>query len=295
MADGFPKPIFEWTKDEVIFNISEYNDRMVKMNESGTILIKYTKSVDDAIYQCSAKNEFGKSMSDFVNFRQAKLKQIGIIKDKKISVKLGYSLRIPCNAPLSTPTAKINWGLKDTITGSEVAINFTSAISTDFLGNLFIISVEENDYHGGKSYVCIATNPITNQTVYSNGTVVQPLRSCDNFSCETGRVHVPIHFLWFSGSSTVGLEGQRLILKCIFGGNPIPNITWHFRNEHEHSFGWEYLHHGQELLIPKPQIEQHIGTYKCSAANSVDPIKEKFINVDIKCKLLYYLLPINGV
>ncbi|XP_071123685.1 neuroglian-like [Mytilus edulis] len=281
-ADGFPKPIFEWTKNGVMFNISEYNDRMVTMYASGTILIKYTRSVDDAIYQCSAINEFGTSMSDFVNLKQAKLKQFRKRKDKKIFVKFGYSLRLPCHAPHSIPTAKLEWGLKDAITGLVYSINYTRVISTDFLGNLFIINVDENDYHGGKSYICIATNPITNERVLSYGTVVQPSRSCDNFSCETGRKHVPLHFMWFSGSSVVGLQGRRLILKCIFGGNPIPKITWQFRNEDKHSFGWEYLHEGQVHIIPKLHIDDHVGTYKCSAENSVDLNLEKVINVDIK-------------
>ncbi|VDI39234.1 Hypothetical predicted protein [Mytilus galloprovincialis] len=64
--------------------------------------------------------------------------------------------------------------------------------------------------------------------------------------------------MWFSGSSVVGLQGRKLILKCIFGGNPIPKITWQFQNEHKHSFGWEYLHEGQEHIIPKLRIEEHI-------------------------------------
>ncbi|CAC5420353.1 NRCAM [Mytilus coruscus] len=147
------------------------------------------------------------------------------MKDKKISVELGYSLRIPCNAPHSTPTAKINWGLKDTKTGSVDAINFTSSLSTDFLGNLFIISVEENDYNRGTSYICKATNPITNQNVSSYGNVVQPSRSCDNFSSE------PHWSIEGKPESITANDGDSVTFHCNATGLPMLDIDWFINGE----------------------------------------------------------------
>ncbi|XP_052085471.1 neuroglian-like isoform X2 [Mytilus californianus] len=278
VADGVPTPIYRWTRNKVEFNPSGNNDRVVQLFDSGTMVFNRPEDKDEGIFQCNAINEHGTSTTINVNLREAMLEPFPYGEDTVRTVIRGHSVKLPCIPPTSIPKAEIRWVLKDTKPGGRIeAINFNSRITMDLEGNLYITAVQQADFQNGRSYVCMAINYFMRKNTYAPGIVIKPVGSSG--TDET----VPPHYLWATPSESFGLLGESIRIKCIYGGNPYPEVHWESNTGAIPSNRRTLSQGGQELLISQLREEDR-GQYICFTTSSSGQREQRNINVILKSK-----------
>lgn len=113
-----------------MFNPSANDDRIVQLSDAGTLLINRTEDKDEGIYQCFAKNDFGRSASKIVNLRQAKLASFAFARPTYHTPLLGRPYTLFCVPPESVPPATVFWITK-TAQGGFNVVNYDSRVSVD--------------------------------------------------------------------------------------------------------------------------------------------------------------------
>ncbi|VDI06743.1 neuronal cell adhesion molecule, partial [Mytilus galloprovincialis] len=278
VANGVPEPIYRWTKDKVEFNPSGHGNDVVQLPDSGTIIFNRPASDNEGIYQCIAINEHGTSITVNVNFRQALLKSFGFGPDQSIPVKRGHSVKLPCTPETSIPKAELRWVLRDTKSNGRIeAINFNNRITMDLEGNLYITAVRQEDYQDGRTYVCTATNYFMRKSTHAPGFVVQPIGSAGTDD------QLPPHYLWATPSEVFGLLGESIRIKCIYGGNPTPEVNWESDTGRIPDNRRTMSQGGQELLISEV-TEKDRGQYICYTTSPSGQRMQRNINLIIKSK-----------
>ncbi|CAC5419202.1 NRCAM [Mytilus coruscus] len=250
-------------------------------SDSGTLLMKRTKRKDGGIYQCEAWNIEGVSLSDKITVKKAKLEEFLYTKDKTLKVKRGHSVKLSCLVPHSIPKANISWVLWSLIDASVTEVNFGDRrVIQDLEGNLYITNVKDEDYQNGRLYVCMASNDVDGHTTFSNGTVIKPTGKKD------ASTFVRPHLLWASPEETIGIMGDSLKLKCIFGGNPSPSIQWSFVNNSKDLSVKDkpgLSTDGQELSFYRLQLTDR-GKYTCYVEDPTGYRIEHVINLIVKAR-----------
>ncbi|XP_063408718.1 neuroglian-like [Mytilus trossulus] len=281
VANGVPKPLYRWTKNGKVFNLSRHKGRIALQSNSGTLLMKRTKRRDEGVYQCEAWNIEGVSLSDKITVKKAKLEDFIDTKDVTLKVKRGHSVNISCLVPHSTPKANISWVLWSLIDASVTQVNFDDRRFTqDLEGNLYVTNVKDEDYQNGRLYVCMASNDVAGQTTFSNGTVIKPTGKKD------ANTFVRPHLMWASPEETIGIMGDPLKLKCIFGGNPSPSMQWSFSNNYNNLLVKNKTGisvDGQELGFNRLQLTDR-GKYTCYVDDPTGDRIEHVINLIVKAK-----------
>lgn len=126
---------YNWTRNQRPFDTSGNDNRMVKLQHSGTIVMNKPQNKDEGIFQCLAYNDLGVSTSININFRQAMLEDFPYGKDRTITVVRGHSIKLYCTPPTSIPKAEIKWVLRDYKSSRIEAINLNNRITQDLEGN----------------------------------------------------------------------------------------------------------------------------------------------------------------
>ncbi|KAL5013978.1 hypothetical protein ScPMuIL_008248 [Solemya velum] len=259
VADGNPIPQYNWKKDGVDFNPSGNDHRMVQLANAGTIVINDPEDKDEGIYQCFAENDYGISVTININFRQAKLASFPVLNDQTYRPQLGAHLTLNCVPPTSYPTADVYWVYQNP-TGAFMPINYDKRVTMDQEHRLRITNVVSDDskINGDLAYVCIAMNYFMRLNRQSHRHYIRP-----SGTTEEKR---PVSYLWATPSDHFGLLGEDLRLKCIFAGNPTPNVFWRRNNGTlpERSKTGSFT---QELLIQDLRFSD-AGEYECWGTNS---------------------------
>lgn len=257
-AEGYPRPDFKWTKNGMDLHHYDSNYEYIEKDQ-GTILFKDPGGTDEGIYQCIARNDFGTSLSIKINLRMARMEDFEATPPVTHAPRLGEPLVLNCVPPVNYPPVDIRWALR-TPRGQLEEIHYNNRITMDLEGRLYITNVQYEDVQGGKAYVCLAFNLFMRRFTVDK----------ENFVSPSGVVseNRPVSYLWSSPSEQVGLRGEILKLKCIFSGNPTPEVYW-IRDNVTQS--------GQELTIPKLS-ETDAGHYECYGTNPVGPrISRNFV------------------
>jgi hypothetical protein len=125
-----------------------------------------------------------------------------------------------------------------------------------FLGNLYFLNVKDEDQQ--KQFVCNVFSRKLN--VIRRGTFTQ-LKVIQSDLIDRRPIK-----LWTSEANKIVLKGQKLSLKCIFGGLPKPDVTWRkiygAIPEKRSIINLEK----QELVINDLQYED-TGVYECRGHN----------------------------
>ncbi|XP_048738673.2 neuroglian-like isoform X2 [Ostrea edulis] len=259
-ADGVPRPTYRWKRNGIDLNPSGNDNRFVQLSDEGTIVINAPEDKDEGIFQCIADNNFGISVSINVNFREGKLDEFEVAQSITHRPHLGESVTLNCVPPTSFPPADVEWVLK-TQEGNIEPINYNNRISMDLEGRLYITNVQEQDYKDGKAYVCMAINYFMRRNTYDKANYIIPSGSSP--------VKRPAEYLWASPSDHFGLRGENFKLKCIFSGNPTPEVFW-LKNKETIPDHYEVSLGGQELTIPELTVDD-AGPYECYGTNTQGP------------------------
>ncbi|CAG2162664.1 unnamed protein product, partial [Oppiella nova] len=71
-----------------------------------------------------------------------------------------------------------------------------------------------------------------------------------------------------SPPSVPALKDQKLELHCIYGGTPLPDITWSKRGSKIEGSHFTYNNYGKTLVINKVDFSDE-GVYECTASNGI--------------------------
>ncbi|RWS06138.1 neuronal cell adhesion molecule-like protein [Dinothrombium tinctorium] len=260
-ASGNPEPKFRWIKNGLPFDYVAYDKRISQTQKRGTLVFTKPDSVDEGLYQCFAENIHGTAVSNSVFLRKSELNSFA---DEEVHEKYaieGQPLTLDCNPPTGYPKPAIFWIILST-SGSLRTIN-SSRLTVDPEGRLHFSNVTREDMINDGMYACSATSFF--RTEYKIGRrVILKVES----SGSTGQTsHAPVkHYV--SPPNIPALRGEKLELFCIFGGTPLPDITWKKRGGIIEGNRYTYLNYGKTLQINKVNFDD-AGTYECTASNGV--------------------------
>uniref|UniRef100_A0A2C9KWE9 Neuroglian n=1 Tax=Biomphalaria glabrata TaxID=6526 RepID=A0A2C9KWE9_BIOGL len=278
-ADGEPKPSYDWNRNEIVFNPSGNDDRIVQLPDAGTLVINMPEDKDEGIFQCFAKNDFGKSASKKVNLRQAKLASFAFVKPTYHTPFLGRPYTLPCVPPESVPPPSVFWITK-TAQGGFNVVNYDSRVSMDREYRLRITNVKREDWNSGNPYACMAMNNIMRSNSQGPLHYITPTGVTEDF--------MKVEYLWADQDDRFGLLGSNFSVKCIFSGNPTPDVHWERTDNKTMSDRVNTKSFAQELQITNLQFED-AGTYECWATNSVSQDR-KYRTFNIRVNARPYFL-----
>uniref|UniRef100_A0A6G1SAQ6 Neuroglian n=1 Tax=Aceria tosichella TaxID=561515 RepID=A0A6G1SAQ6_9ACAR len=259
-AYGSPEPRYWWTKNGARFDYEAYDKRISQKPKLGTLIFGKPEAVDEGLYQCFAENDYGTSMSNAVFLRRSELSSFPEERPREIPVEEGDPISLDCNPPSGYPKPQIFWMFLSG-SGALHSIN-SSRLTVDPEGKLHFSNVTKSDQlDNGAMYACSATS--YHRTEYKVGRKTR----LSVRSRSTGLVnHHPPEAQYLSPPQVQVLRGQKLVLFCIYGGTPLPEITWRKKGGSLEGNRVSYQNFGKTLVISKVD-EQDEGTYECSAIN----------------------------
>uniref|UniRef100_A0A2C9L990 Ig-like domain-containing protein n=1 Tax=Biomphalaria glabrata TaxID=6526 RepID=A0A2C9L990_BIOGL len=208
-ADGEPKPSFEWTRNDITYSPKDEDGLIDRVLQAGTLVFYSPEDKDEGIYQCFAKNDFGRSASKKVNLRQAKLASFAFARPTYHTPLLGRPYTLSCVPPESVPPPSVFWITK-TAQGGYNVVNYDSRVSVDREYRLRITNVKREDFNGGNPYACMALNTIARGNSQGPLHYITPIGVTEDF--------MKVEYFWSDQDDRVGLLGSTFTIKCIFSG-----------------------------------------------------------------------------
>ncbi|XP_060080594.1 neuroglian-like isoform X2 [Ylistrum balloti] len=262
-ASGRPAPEYTWTKNgrEIDFDAVEYISpitnitRIVSEVTGGSLTIEETSDYDIGLYQCSAYNTLGRSLSKKVQMIKAVNEPFpSVTVPKRINVVIGNSVTLTCNPPLSIPKAIVYWTDTNDPSSAGSRITLDDRVVMDYSGNLHFANVIPSDNRSGEPYVCNAwQKTVFRSFLQGDDKIIQTKGSMGKF---------PVSVMWHSNRTVIGLLGETAKFMCIFAGNPTPKITWKHRGIPMENKT------GHELIIKNLKYSNQ-GDYECEGQNKL--------------------------
>uniref|UniRef100_A0A8R1TTT8 Uncharacterized protein n=1 Tax=Onchocerca volvulus TaxID=6282 RepID=A0A8R1TTT8_ONCVO len=259
-ATGNPET-FEWFKDGKRLEVDGNRIVWEIQFQSGTIIINDPQERDQGYYQCHASNIFGTAVSNKFHAQIGVLDHFAPRGIRRLIVNEGRSLSIRCDIPYGVPKPSVFWLYRDAQRTDITETIRRQHIAVDTEGTLHFTAVEKHDGQQNLIYQCAATSPVLGEE-YRAGNEFQLIVYPFTKSNET-----IIHKLWFSPEEVSVKVGTKLKLMCIFGGRPLPNITWSKLNDELpitrlKDFKSQEADYGKALIIENVRLED-AGIYEC--------------------------------
>ncbi|XP_033745702.1 neuroglian-like [Pecten maximus] len=285
-ANGLPIPEYTWTKNgkEIDFDAVEYISpvtnitRIVAEVFGGSLTIEETSDYDVGIYQCSAHNKLGRSLSKKVQMIKAINEPFpSVTVPKRVNVVIGNSVTLTCNPPLSIPKAIVYWTDTNDPSSAGSRIKLDDRVVMDYSGNLHFANVIPSDNRSGEPYVCNAwQKSVFRSFLQGDDKIIQTKGSMGKF---------PVSVMWNSNKTVTGLLGETAKFMCIFAGNPTPNITWKHR-------GIPLAKTGHELVIKNLKYSDQ-GDYECKGQNKLSKGITVTFSLTVQSKPSWATAPVN--
>jgi len=258
VATGIPEPEFEWFHDGAPF---DKNTPGIVWNK-GSMTISQTTANYEGEWQCFAKNQYGKSMSAYVEMIMNTMASYPPGQTvKPYTASQGEMLKLTCDSLKSVPEPTYTWSVvkdeDDKSSGDPVQI--TERIQIDDYGNLLFANVIASDHRNGALYKCNLYNPALLITVGG---------SLSKIDVAPGTPALRNPTLEYQTSSPlIGLRSKSVSLKCIFAGNDTPKVQWK-KVGGSLPFGRHTFENaGSTLIIDRIEDEDQ-GEYECVGRNS---------------------------
>ncbi|KAM4896067.1 hemicentin-1 [Sylvia borin] len=256
-ASGIPPPTLVWLKNGKPI---EYLDSLEVHILSGGSKLQIARSqlLDSGTYTCIASNPEGKAQKTYVLSIQVPPSIAGSEMPSEVSVLLGESVQLLCNAT-GVPAPDVQW-LKD---GKTVASDDSQRIRVTPDGSTLNISRALTSDTG--KYTCVATNSageedrIFNLNVYVPPTIANSKDEAEELTA---------------------LLGTSLNIECAAAGTPPPQLHW-LKNGLPLSVSSQIklLSAGQILRLVRVQVSD-TGLYTCVASNRAG-VHNKHYNLQV--------------
>ncbi|XP_077496239.1 neuroglian-like [Amblyomma americanum] len=289
-AEGKPIPVYKWTKNGRAFNHVHFDDRITQQPGRGSLVFINPHDDDEGLYQCHAKNVYGTSMSNAVWVRKAKMGEVADPLPRVARALEGAPLSLECEPPVGGyPPPLLFWVVLHA-SGALRSIN-SSNLVVDPEGRLHFSSVGLDDQLSDAVYACVASSNVRREykIVSKVQLQVDPLPSAGN------AVLAPVQ-QYASSSNLTALRGHNLKLHCIYGGMPLPQITWSKRGTDilTSPERFDYDNANKTLEIKSVGFEDK-GTYECHASNGVGADQKHTIDVKVEAAPYWLHVPNNTV
>ncbi|XP_065505206.1 hemicentin-1 isoform X3 [Caloenas nicobarica] len=259
-ATGIPPPTLVWLKDGKPIENSDSLDVHI-LSGGSKLQIARSQLLDSGTYMCIASNVEGKAQKSYVLSIQVPPNIVGSEMPTEVSVLLGESTQLVCDAD-GVPAPAVQW-LKD---GKTLASDDLQRIRVTPDGStLNVASALSSDT--GK-YTCVATNPAGEEDRIFNLNVYVPPTIANNED---------------EAEDLTALLDTSLNIECTATGTPAPQINW-LKNGLPLSVSSQtrLLSAGQILRLARVQVSD-TGVYTCVASNRA--------GVDNKHYSLHVLVP----
>ncbi|XP_059334168.1 hemicentin-1 [Ammospiza nelsoni] len=256
-ATGIPPPTLVWLKNgKPIENLDSLEVHI--LSGGSKLQIARSQLLDSGTYTCIASNPEGKAQKSYVLSIQVPPSIAGSEMPSEVSVLLGESVQLLCNAT-GVPSPDVQW-LKD---GKTVASDDLQRIRVTPDGSTLNISRALTSDTG--KYTCVATNPageedrIFNLNVYVPPTIANSKDEAEELTA---------------------LLDTSLNIECAAAGTPPPQLHW-LKNGLPLSVSSQIklLSAGQILRLSRVQISD-TGAYTCVASNRAG-VHNKHYNLQV--------------
>lgn len=241
----------------------------------GTLVITSPREEDLGQYQCFAENEHGTATSNSVFVRKAELNSFKDDTPKQLQANEGGPFKLQCQPPDGWPKPLVVWLIQNNDGGIKSINN--SRMTLDPEGNLWFSNVTRYDASDDFYYVCSATSLFRNEYKIGNRVLLEVVQTGIS---PTQNRHAPVR-QYVTRKNEVALRGKKIELYCIFGGTPLPQITW-MRNGT--GIPWSDRvsqgNYGKSLIIKHATFED-AGSYTCEASNGVGVAQSYSINLSV--------------
>lgn len=285
-ADGVPEPSYYWTKNGARFNYVAYDKRISQRPRLGTLVFNKPDAVDEGLYQCFAENVHGTSMSNSVYLRKSELSSFPEEPPREYTIIEGSPHTIDCNPPSGYPKPSIYWMILSN-TGALHSIN-SSRLTLDPEGRLHFSNVTKQDQLNNALYACSATSHY--RTEYKVGRKTRLIVLSNSASLVK---HAP-EAQYLSPPTVPALRGQKLMLYCIYGGTPLPEIVWRKKGGSLEGNRFSYLNYGKTLVIFDVDHTDD-GIYECTASNGHGAQLSHAITVTVSSAPHWIISPSNAI
>ncbi|KAK8765388.1 hypothetical protein V5799_031996 [Amblyomma americanum] len=287
-AEGNPEPSYKWTKNGEEFNTALLGDRIVQKPHSGSLTFIKPGNEDEGLYQCQATNPYGTSVSNAVWVRKAEMGEFASGPPKVVRATEGAPMSLECEPPVGGyPAPSLLWGILHENGGLRKVHPWR--ITVDPEGRLHFSHVELHDQVPDSVYACVAGSEFLHEyeIVTKVRLEVEPAPSIAELA--------PVQ-QYASPSNLTALRGHNLKLYCIYGGMPLPQITWSKRGTDilTSTDRFAYGDANKTLEIKSVDFEDE-GTYECLASNGVGADQTHAIDVKVESAPYWLHVPNNTV
>uniref|UniRef100_A0A0K0D5C9 Immunoglobulin I-set domain protein n=1 Tax=Angiostrongylus cantonensis TaxID=6313 RepID=A0A0K0D5C9_ANGCA len=227
---------FLWTKNSIPITTSERIQTSLRRDK---LYFIHVEPADSAHYACIAKNEAGEDQAVFDTIVNAPPRVF--MQSEEMKVVAGRGATIRCEV-FGDPPPAVEWLKNGQPFKSE---NLQSSI------NLRYLHISEASVDDAGRYTCIAMNQAGEQRVSTH-------------------LHVLVIPVIEDGERVIQVkENSTLIIDCVAGGIPSPQITW--KKDGVQLDGIL----GSRLTVPRAMISD-VGRYTCTAGNEAGHVSADF-------------------
>ncbi|GMT24778.1 hypothetical protein PFISCL1PPCAC_16075, partial [Pristionchus fissidentatus] len=273
IADGNPKPTYEWKKNGKPFDPSMYSSSVVRTPSEGTLTFTNLSENDAGTYVCMARNDNGTAVSAPIVMEQTWIRHFVDTDPVSVKVELGDPYSHQCKPPASMPHARVYWILMGDEPGQFESINQTHISSND-QGTIFFHYVKETDVKANRYYTCTAENVELKDYKFGNKFSLDVNTAGKRRSLASQGL-IPPTEQYVNQSAPVALQGTTHKLHCFFSGYPSPKPRWTHNGKKidendPNNGGFKFESFGKTLVFNVTMDKQ--GTYKCefSTYNDLD-------------------------
>ena len=261
-ATGNPEVKYFWKKNGIDFDYVAYDKRISQQPKRGTLVFGKPESIDEGLYQCFAQNDHGTSLSNAVFLRKAELNSFSITQTERVEIEEGQPLTIDCNPPTGYPKPIVHWVIFSSSSSTINAVN-SSRLTTDPEGRLHFSNVTREDQLNNADYACSVFNGI--MSVFQIGRRIDlKVKQADS----TGQTSHPPVKHYISPPNIPAIKGKSLELHCIYGGTPLPSITWRRKSGSIDDNKYSFLNYGKTLRIDSVEFKDE-DIFECTASNGI--------------------------
>jgi hypothetical protein len=260
-ASGIPVPTYTWTKND--HDLDKNINNIIWTPGEGTIKIVNAGSLDVGEYRCFASNQWGTAMSVKAELERATLGTYPVQAPiKPYNGDPGGPMKLTCDSIKSVPTPGYSWVIYEEAKGKEdpgKAVQRSKRVQMDDEGHLYFANLQSQDAEPGYIYKCNVYNPELQLTLGGSFSRITLSGGTGGFSPPLVQTKTPTPY--------IALRGKEAKLKCIFSGNPTPNISWK-RQGASLPFG-RYFIEDEGTTLKITDVEQgDEGRYLCDAENA---------------------------
>ncbi|KAM6986359.1 neuronal cell adhesion molecule a [Aplochiton taeniatus] len=280
-AKGKPQPSFSWTRNGTHFDLDK-DPKVLMKPGSGTLVIDISGEKAEAyegVYQCTARNEHGTSLSNNIVIRQSRSPLWSKERHEAIIVQVGVSLVLQCRPPAGLPPPIIFW-MDNNFQRLPQDQRVSQALNGDLYFSNTLLEDTRNDY------ICYARFPHT-QTIQQK----QPITVTVLDNSPAGERKPGFMAPLGASSTKMVLKGEVLELECLAEGLPTPEISWRKVSGELPSGRFTYLNFQKTLKIVDV-TEADVGDYRCTAQNSLGTAHHT-IKVSVKAAPFWISAPRN--